>query len=559
MDELEVGRIVLLWLWCFGLACIEIEIEGGYGWAERLPTWWLSRGIVGRIYAIAMGHRPLTGYHVFAFTIPLLILHLPYDMGVEWTLGEELRTIATFFALAVIWDYLWFVLNPAYTVARFKRGNVWWFEVPWIWRFPLDYYSGIGLSVALAALAAVADGDGRAAAPPPAAARRARGADRDRGPAGAAVSPLVPPHAPRRRRRPRQRPAPTRRRPPTRPGRAACPSCRRSSGGMADDPAESRFAIRLSSVDDLFEPYDARPVAERPLNYDARTELLDAWERSRDSEPEYADPRGPRGRARDDRRAGGPDGDRHHPRRGVGPAARRRPAARARIGSRRWIGLATCFRLHRRLDRARPSQREPLPPGPLAGDPAARLGGALGSGGAPGDRDDAALLQPPPLRRVRRDRRALQLALSALRSASCGFVSPTLTFPAFGWPVAEPGRRAPSGPPAARGRTSRRRAADRPDRCGLGPRSRARRRAGARSDRPRAARTPTRTAAARRRRRGPRRARAWRRPTRSRRHRPCRRRSRRCGRRSRTPASSRARASSASRAPTDPLNGARSS
>ena len=158
MDELEVGRIVLLWLWCFGLACIEIEIEGGYGWVQRLPTWWLSRGIVGRIYAIAMGHRPLTGYHVFAFTIPLLILHLTYTMGVEWTLGEELRTIATFFALAVIWDYLWFVLNPAYTVARFKRGNVWWFEVPWIWRFPLDYYSGIGLSVALAALAAIADG-----------------------------------------------------------------------------------------------------------------------------------------------------------------------------------------------------------------------------------------------------------------------------------------------------------------------------------------------------------------------------------------------------------------
>ena len=56
---------------------------------------------------------------------------------------------------------------------------------------------------------------------------------------------------------------------------------------MADDPAESRFAIRLSSVDDLFEPYDARPVDERPLNYDARTELLDAWERSRDTEPEY--------------------------------------------------------------------------------------------------------------------------------------------------------------------------------------------------------------------------------------------------------------------------------
>jgi hypothetical protein len=158
MDEIEVGRIVLLWLWCFGLACIEIEIEGGYGWAQRLPTWWLGGGIVGRIYGVAMGHRPLTGYHVFAFTIPILILHFPYVMGVDWTLAGELRTIGTFFALAVFWDYMWFVFNPAYTVARFKRGNVWWFEVPWIWRFPLDYYNGIGLSIGFAALAALADG-----------------------------------------------------------------------------------------------------------------------------------------------------------------------------------------------------------------------------------------------------------------------------------------------------------------------------------------------------------------------------------------------------------------
>ena len=33
--------------WAFGLAGIEIEIEGGYGWAERLPTWYLKRGSVG--------------------------------------------------------------------------------------------------------------------------------------------------------------------------------------------------------------------------------------------------------------------------------------------------------------------------------------------------------------------------------------------------------------------------------------------------------------------------------------------------------------------------------
>ena len=160
MEELDIARIVLLWLWAFGLAGIEIEIEGGRGWAERLPTWYLKRGRVGRIYGVFMGHRPLTGYHVFAFTIPLVIVHLPFGFGLDWSFSAELSQLAIFFALAVIWDYLWFVNNPAYTVQRFRRGNVWWFEVPWIWRFPLDYYAGIGLSVALAAIAALAAADG---------------------------------------------------------------------------------------------------------------------------------------------------------------------------------------------------------------------------------------------------------------------------------------------------------------------------------------------------------------------------------------------------------------
>jgi hypothetical protein len=158
MDELEIGRTLLLFLWAFGLAGIEIEIEGGVGWAERLPTWYLKRGLTGRIYGIVMGQRPLTGYHVYAFTIPMLVLHLPYVMGVDWSVAAELRTIATYFVLAVIWDYLWFVLNPAYTVRRFRRGNVWWFEVPWIWRFPLDYPLGVGFSIVLVAIGCLVDG-----------------------------------------------------------------------------------------------------------------------------------------------------------------------------------------------------------------------------------------------------------------------------------------------------------------------------------------------------------------------------------------------------------------
>ena len=158
-DDLELGRTLLLFAWAFGLAAIEIEIEGGYGWAERMPTWYRKRGRVGRVYGLVMGGRPLTGYHVYAFTIPLLVLHLPYVMGVDWTLAGELGTLATFFVLAVVWDYLWFVLNPAYTVRRFRRGSVWWFEVPWIGRLPLDYYASVALSIGFAGLAALEAGD----------------------------------------------------------------------------------------------------------------------------------------------------------------------------------------------------------------------------------------------------------------------------------------------------------------------------------------------------------------------------------------------------------------
>ena len=161
MNDLELARTLLLFVYAFGLAGVEVEIEGGFGWAERMPTWYMKRGRLGRVYGLAMGHRPLTGYHVYAFVIPLVVLHLPFVYGVDFTLAGELRVFSTYFALAVVWDYLWFVLNPAYTVRRFKRGNVWWFETPWIWRFPLDYYIGVGVSILLASLAAWSAGSGR--------------------------------------------------------------------------------------------------------------------------------------------------------------------------------------------------------------------------------------------------------------------------------------------------------------------------------------------------------------------------------------------------------------
>ena len=50
-------------------------------------------------------------------------------------------------------------------------------------------------------------------------------------------------------------------------------------------PREVEFAIRVTSVDGLFAPLDAGPVAERTLDEDVRLYLLDEWERVRRSRP----------------------------------------------------------------------------------------------------------------------------------------------------------------------------------------------------------------------------------------------------------------------------------
>jgi hypothetical protein len=54
-----------------------------------------------------------------------------------------------------------------------------------------------------------------------------------------------------------------------------------------EEPPTSEFAIRLSSIDQLFWEFDARPVADRTLSDDARWYLLDEWERVRKGEPSY--------------------------------------------------------------------------------------------------------------------------------------------------------------------------------------------------------------------------------------------------------------------------------
>jgi hypothetical protein len=52
-------------------------------------------------------------------------------------------------------------------------------------------------------------------------------------------------------------------------------------------PPTREFAIRVSSINELFWQLDARPVAERTLSGDVRWALLDEWERAREGRPSH--------------------------------------------------------------------------------------------------------------------------------------------------------------------------------------------------------------------------------------------------------------------------------
>jgi hypothetical protein len=133
---------ILAWLsvGAVTLAALELQIEGPNGWAAALPTWrfgppWLRTILNGKV---------LTGYHTFLWATLLVFFHLPLII-VGWSLALEATMLSAFATFAVVWDALWFFLNPS----PLPRAKIWWFQ-RWIGPFPTDYYAAIGLGALLA-------------------------------------------------------------------------------------------------------------------------------------------------------------------------------------------------------------------------------------------------------------------------------------------------------------------------------------------------------------------------------------------------------------------------
>jgi len=146
-SAMHILLFFLLVFWvsvCF--AETEIAIEGEHGWADQLPTWRLSKEhILSRLLS---GGRELTGYHLWVQTFLFSVLHIAY-LFTAFSWKVELQLFSFILFVWIVEDFLWFVLNPAFGVKKFKKEYIWWHERTWWWFAPRDYFLFIPTAIVL--------------------------------------------------------------------------------------------------------------------------------------------------------------------------------------------------------------------------------------------------------------------------------------------------------------------------------------------------------------------------------------------------------------------------
>lgn len=134
------------------LAILEVQIEGAHGWAKNLPTWrakpnkWYAK-----IYKKITGDKDLTGYHLCLFSFIFVLFHSLFFFGIKWNIMMEIKIISLFILFMIIEDYLWFVVNPYFTVKNFQGKHIIWHK-KWFLKLPLGYWIGVLISFFLAGL-----------------------------------------------------------------------------------------------------------------------------------------------------------------------------------------------------------------------------------------------------------------------------------------------------------------------------------------------------------------------------------------------------------------------
>ncbi len=131
--------LLLAWVLvlAFFFAQVEIQIEGAAGWAANLPTWRIEHHWLLDLF---WGGRPMTGYHAWVFPFVALSFHFPLALFGQWSWRLEARILGCIMLFWIAEDFLWFVCNPAYGLARFNPAEVPWHK-HWLLAAPTDYWA----------------------------------------------------------------------------------------------------------------------------------------------------------------------------------------------------------------------------------------------------------------------------------------------------------------------------------------------------------------------------------------------------------------------------------
>ncbi|MBB5190834.1 UDP-N-acetylglucosamine:LPS N-acetylglucosamine transferase [Silvimonas terrae] len=142
---LTLGWVLLL---AFFFAQVEIQIEGAAGWAAALPTWRIAHSPWLDLF---WGGRPMTGYHAWLFPCMALLFHFPLVFAGRFSWRAEARVIACIMLFWVAEDFIWFICNPAFGLARFSSAFIPW-HIHWLGPAPVDYWTSSIIAVTLFAL-----------------------------------------------------------------------------------------------------------------------------------------------------------------------------------------------------------------------------------------------------------------------------------------------------------------------------------------------------------------------------------------------------------------------
>ncbi|MSR86643.1 hypothetical protein EXS70_00505 [Candidatus Peribacteria bacterium] len=127
-------------------ALMEIQIEGGNGWASCLPSWRFSPKWLRKL----MNGKEVTGYHIYFNLHMIVLLHLPLLLA-GWSWPMELTILFVLCTTMLLEDFLWFVFNPHFGWQSFFPGKIPWYT-HWFGAFPVDYYFWVAMSAFLAGM-----------------------------------------------------------------------------------------------------------------------------------------------------------------------------------------------------------------------------------------------------------------------------------------------------------------------------------------------------------------------------------------------------------------------